>query len=145
MTLTRFSDYSLRVLIFAALRGERPFSVDEVSRAYGLSRHHVAKVVNSLVRGGSLRARRGRRGGVWLGVPAESIRLGLLLRQTEGAPGLVECLGPAPGGCRLTPACRLKSALAVALEAFYASLNQHTLRDLVENRTALAGLLGQPS
>ena len=141
MTLTRFSDYSLRVLMFAAVQGDQPFSVDEVASKFGLSRNHLAKVINHLVRAGHLKARRGRRGGVWLGRSPESIRLGSLVRVTENDSPLVECFAASSNRCRLTPACRLKGALAEALAAFYSSLDRRTLADLVDNRLQLAALM----
>ena len=143
MTLTRFSDYALRVLMFAAVRDGRPFSVDEVALTYELSRNHLAKVVNRLVRLGHLKARRGRGGGVWLARDPSSIRLGKLVRLTENESPLVECFEARSNRCRLTPACRLKGALARAIEAFYSCLDQQTLADLVENRAALETLLQQ--
>ena len=141
MMLTRFSDYSLRVLMFAALQGDTPFCVSEVASTYGLSKNHLAKVINRLVRSGHLKARRGRRGGVWLGRDPRSIRLGALVRLTENESPLVECFAARSNRCRLTPACRLKGALAQALDAFYCCLDQRTLADLVENRTTLGRLL----
>jgi len=139
--LTRFSDYALRVLMFAAVQGPRPFSVDEVASRYGLSKNHVAKVVNRLVQTGHLKARRGRRGGVWLGCDPGNVRLGHLVRLTENDSPLVECFAAKTNRCRLTPACRLKGALAQALDAFYSSLDERTLADLVSNRTTLERLL----
>jgi Rrf2 family nitric oxide-sensitive transcriptional repressor len=141
MMLTRFSDYSLRVLMFAAVQGDRSFSVSEVATIYGLSKNHLAKVINRLVRCGHLKARRGRRGGVWLGRDPRSIRLGALVRLTENESPLVECFAARSNRCRLTPACRLKGALAQALDAFYCSLDQRTLADLVDNRATLGRLL----
>jgi Rrf2 family nitric oxide-sensitive transcriptional repressor len=141
MMLTRFSDYSLRVLMFAALRRDKHFSVSEVASIYGLSKNHLAKVINRLVRSGHLKARRGRHGGVWLGRDPRSIRLGGLVRLTENESPLVECFAARSNRCRLTPVCRLKGALAQALDAFYCSLDQRTLADLVDNRAALAQLM----
>src|SRR5215472_9761521 len=141
MTLTRFSDYALRVLMFAAVRGDKAFSVNEVADKFELSRNHLAKVVNRLVRTGHLKARRGRRGGVWLGRNPNTIRLGALIRLTENESPLVECFAASTNRCRLTPACRLKRVLAEALNSFYTSLDGQTLADLVENRSALASLL----
>jgi Rrf2 family nitric oxide-sensitive transcriptional repressor len=145
MMLTRFSDYSLRVLMFAAVRGDKPFSVSEVAGKYDLSKNHLAKVVNRLVRTGHLKARRGRGGGVWLGRDPRTIRLGTLVRSTENESPLVECFATTTNLCLLTPACRLKGVLAQALDAFYHSLEQRTLADLVDNRATLTALLeGKP-
>jgi Rrf2 family nitric oxide-sensitive transcriptional repressor len=143
--LTRFSDYALRVLMFAALRQDRPFSVAEVATKYDLSKNHLAKVVNRLVHSGHLRARRGRRGGVWLGRDPRMIRLGALVRLTENESPLVECFAAQSNRCPLTPACRLRGALAQALDAFYDCLDRRTLADLVENRATLASLLEKAS
>jgi Rrf2 family nitric oxide-sensitive transcriptional repressor len=145
MILTRFSDYALRVLMFAAVRGDKPFSIEEVAETYELSRNHLAKVVNRLVRTGHLKARRGRRGGVWLARDPETIRLGALVRLTENEGPLVECFAAKTNRCRLTPACRLKGVLARALNAFYGSLDRQTLADLVDNRAALAAILEDAS
>ena len=141
MMLTRFSDYALRILMFAALRRDKPFSVNEAADTYNLSRNHLAKVINRLVRTGHLKSRRGRRGGVWLGRKPETIRLGALVRLTENDSPLVECFAARSNRCRLTPVCRLKGTLAQALDSFYASLDQQTLADLVDNRSTLTALL----
>jgi hypothetical protein len=45
MRLSLFTDYSLRVLMFGALKGEA-FSLSEVAGAYAISRNHLVKVVN---------------------------------------------------------------------------------------------------
>src|SRR5689334_5481450 len=39
MRLTKVSDYSLRVLIYLAVHPNRPVSIGEMSRAYGVSSH----------------------------------------------------------------------------------------------------------
>lgn len=130
MTLSLFSDYSLRVLMYAALKGSS-FQVSEVTAAYGISRHHLAKVIHNLARLGYLDTRRGRGGGIQLAQVPEEIRIGRLVRETEGQAVLVECFDAATNTCRLDGSCRLKGALSEAMAAFYASLDRLTLRDLV--------------
>lgn len=131
MTLNLFSDYSLRVLMFAAMPGHERFSLDDVSSAYGISRDHVAKVVQHLVRMGYLNSQRGRGGGISLDRSADLIRVGEVLRETQGRTALVECFEPATNGCRLSGRCRLQSVLAEALDAFHNVLDRYTLADLV--------------
>lgn len=130
MNLSLFSDYSLRVLMYAALKGSS-FQVDEVTDAYGISRHHLAKVIHSLSKLGYLHTRRGRGGGIQLGRLAEEIRIGKLVRETEGGLAIAECFDVATNSCRLNGSCRLKGALAEAMNAFYDSLDRLTLSDLV--------------
>ena len=129
MKLSLFSDYSLRVLMYAATK-EEAFLLDEVTAAYGISRNHLAKVVHSLAKLGYLETQRGRGGGIQLGRAAETVRLGQLVRVTED-PVLVECFNPATNTCPINGHCRLKGILAEAMSAFFASLDRYTLRDLV--------------
>jgi Rrf2 family nitric oxide-sensitive transcriptional repressor len=130
MRLSLFSDYSLRVLMFAALKGET-FSLSEAAEAYDISRHHLVKVVNFLAKLGYLETRRGRGGGIVLGMPPEDIRIGMVVRRTEDTPFIVECFDKKHNTCAINGSCRLKGALAQAVNAFYEALDRHTLRDLV--------------
>ncbi|WP_395744912.1 Rrf2 family transcriptional regulator [Prosthecobacter sp.] len=130
MRLSLFSDYALRVLMFAALKGDA-FSLSEVAEAYSISRHHLVKVVNYLAKLGYLETRRGRGGGISLGMPPEAIRIGMVVRRTEDTPFIVECFDKHRNTCPIDGSCRLKGALAQAVNAFYETLDRHTLRDLV--------------
>lgn len=143
MQLSRFSDYSLRVLMYGALKKEA-FQIDEVTTAYGISRHHLAKVTHSLSKLGYLTTRQGRGGGVQLAHSPEQIIIGEVLRQTEAqGAALVECFDPETNNCAIGGCCKLKGILAKALEAFFESLDQHTVRDLITgpNRKAMLAVL----
>ena len=74
MKLTRFTDYSMRVLIYLGLHGGR-VTIREISESYGISRNHLMKVVSMLTRMGYLSARRGPGGGIALARPASEICL----------------------------------------------------------------------
>lgn len=130
MRLTSFSDYALRVLMYAAAHEDRLITIDEVARVYAISRTHLMKVVNVLTRAGYLRAVRGRSGGLALAVPTKDIGLGDVLRLTEPDFALVECFGDA-SQCAITSCCRLRPILAEALAAFTGTLDRYTLADLV--------------
>jgi Rrf2 family nitric oxide-sensitive transcriptional repressor len=129
MKLSLFSDYSLRVLIYGSLR-EGMFQLQDVSEAYGISRHHLAQVVHRLGQLGYLENRRGRGGGCRLAMLPKEIRLGQLLRKTEDEPKIIECFDPLTNTCSLSGCCQVKGALAEAMTAFYTSLDQHTLADI---------------
>lgn len=130
MRLTHFSDYALRVLLFAAAAGDRLVTIDETAKVYGISRAHLMKVVNQLTRAGFLAAVRGRAGGLKLARPPEAIRLGDVVRATEPDFALVECFSP-DCACRIMPRCRLRGVLNEALDAFHARLDRSTLADLM--------------
>ena len=52
--LTNFSDYALRMLMFAATAEDRLFTIEEAARAFGVSKTHLNKVANTLTRAGYL-------------------------------------------------------------------------------------------
>ncbi|HUD84619.1 MAG TPA: Rrf2 family transcriptional regulator [Candidatus Saccharimonadales bacterium] len=137
MKLTLFSDYSLRILMFASLRGDVQLSVTEVAKVYGISKHHTAKAVNFLAQRGYLRAQRGRGGGIRLGRETKQISIGQLVRQTETGSPLLECFDAASNTCPLIHACLLKQALGKADAAFFHASDGYTLTDLVHKPTPL--------
>ena len=127
MRLSLFTDYSLRVLMFAALREGVAFSLSEVAAAYGISRHHLVKVVNQLAKLGYVETKRGRNGGIALGMKAEDIRIGMVVRRTENSTFVVECFDPKTNTCPLNGVCRLKGVLGEAALAFTISLSGSTV------------------
>ena len=129
MKLTRYTDYALRVLMHLAARPERLASISEMARTYRISQNHLMKVVHDLRKEGFLDAVRGRSGGVRLARPAEEIRVGDVVRHTEGGFELVDC-----DSCVIARACSLTGALRQALAAFMEVLDNYTLADLVEER-----------
>ncbi|WP_297899702.1 Rrf2 family transcriptional regulator [Metallibacterium sp.] len=130
MRLTNFSDYALRVLMYAAAQRERLITIEETAQIYDISRNHLMKVVNVLTRAGYLKAVRGRAGGFTLAKRPDRIRIGAVLRLTEPDFALVECFS-AGNHCLIAPACRLRGVLREALAAFVAVLDRHTLDDLL--------------
>jgi len=130
MRLTHFSDYALRVLMYAAVRGENLITIEETAKLYGISRAHLMKVANQLTRAGYLKAIRGRSGGLALAKRPDAISLGDVLRVTEPDFALVECF-TADNRCLITPRCRLRGALHEALAAFVETLDGYTLADLI--------------
>jgi Rrf2 family nitric oxide-sensitive transcriptional repressor len=129
MRLTMFSDYALRVLMYAAAAGDRLITIEETARAYGISRAHLMKVVNILTRTGYIRGVRGRSGGFTLAKPPQEINLGAVVRATEPDFSLVECFATG-SQCIITRRCRLPNVLNEALGAFIGTLDRYTLADL---------------
>src|SRR6185312_17099122 len=56
MRLTNFSDYALRLLMYAAAREGELVTIEETAARYGISRTHLMKVANLLTRAGYLTA-----------------------------------------------------------------------------------------
>ena len=141
MKLTTFSDYTLRVLMFLALNRERLATIPEIAAAYGISENHLMKVVHQLARAGVIESVRGKGGGIRLAREPEAIRLGQIVRASEGRVPIVECLSDDAGACRIAPACRLTAILVHAFDALYATLDEYTLADLVRAPRGLKALL----
>ncbi|RUP09938.1 Rrf2 family transcriptional regulator [Hyphomicrobium sp.] len=129
MQLTDFTDYSLRVLLYAASQGDRLITIEETAGIYDISRAHLMKVVNQLTNTGFLTSVRGRSGGVMLAKPPEKIRLGDVIRATEPDFALVECFGT-DNHCAITPRCKLRGVLNEARAGFLATLDRYTLADI---------------
>jgi len=130
MRLTSFSDYTLRLLMYAAVRKDRLITIEETAAIYRISRTHLMKIANLLTRAGYLKAVRGRSGGLMLAKPPEKIRLGDVIRATEPDFALVECFDTG-NECIITGRCRLRGVLREALAAFLDVLDRHTLADLM--------------
>jgi Rrf2 family nitric oxide-sensitive transcriptional repressor len=130
MRLTLFSDYALRVLMYAAAAGNRLVTIEETARSYDISRAHLMKVVNNLTRTGYIKGVRGRSGGFTLAKRPEDINLGDIVRATEPDFALVECFA-AGNRCMITKSCRLPQVLNEALSSFIATLDRYTLADIM--------------
>lgn len=142
MRLSGYSDYSLRVLMQAALCSPKRVIVDEVAQAFGISRHHIVKVVHELGKDGYLVSRRGIGGGFTLARPPEAIRLGVIVRRGEESETVIDCRDREGILCRIYPACKLKGVLDEAADAFFAVLDRYTLADLLKQPSAMRAVLG---
>src|SRR5690554_5125665 len=130
MYLTRYTDYSLRVLMYLALKGENISTISEIANSYRISKNHLMKVVQALNIKGYIIAVRGKNGGLHLRGSPQDINIGTLVRETEQGLTLVDCFAGGPG-CVITPACQLRIILAEALENFFETLDQYSLADLL--------------
>ncbi len=133
MQLTTFTDYGLRSLMYLAIHGERLCNISEIAEHYGISRHHLVKVVHRLGQLGYVDSVQGKGGGIRLARDPAALRLGDLVRDLEPNMRIVECFDRETNTCRITGACQLKHYLFDASAAFLDSLNRHTLADTVTN------------
>lgn len=130
MRLTSFSDYALRMLMYAASAHARLFTIEDTARAFNVSKTHLNKVANTLTRAGYLTAVRGRSGGLTLASRPETIRIGDVIRLTEPDFALVECFATG-NQCILTRCCKLSGMLGEAMASFLATLDRYTLADIM--------------
>lgn len=133
MKLTSFTDYSLRLLMYVAVKDDRLVSIREVSEVFEISRNHLMKIVHELGKGGYLNTVRGKNGGFQLGMAAKDINLGKLIRYTEEELSVVECFDENNPNCKIISHCMLAGVLHMALNSFFEVLDGHNLADLTEN------------
>jgi len=135
MRVTRYTDYSLRVLIYLGLSGDRRSTIRDISGAYSISRNHLMKVVQQLAAQGFVNSVRGVGGGLTLARAPDQIRIGEVVRCMEPDLALVECMRP-DNACVITEACRLRHMLARARETFIDVLDEYSLEDLLQPESA---------
>lgn len=142
MHITRYTDYSLRVLIYLAIHTDSLVTINDIATSYSISKNHLMKIVQQLNVKGYILAVRGKNGGIKLNMAPSDINVGSLVREMEDQTKLVECFGE-NNQCVITPSCQLKKIFSQALESFYSTLDNYSLEDLTgtANQTTLSALL----
>jgi Rrf2 family nitric oxide-sensitive transcriptional repressor len=141
MRLTVYTDFSLRVLMFLALKGDGLATIAEVAKAYGISKNHLMKVAHQLGVAGYVETVRGKGGGLRLALRPQDIVIGEVVRRTEPDMALVPCFAPDGASCVIIPSCALRGVISKAREAFLSALDERTLADLVRPQAPLRKLL----
>lgn len=133
MHITRYTDYSLRVLMYLAVQGDRLATIQEIADSYEISKNHLMKVVHQLNKKGYIETVRGKKGGMRLHMAPEEINVGILVRETEHDLSIVECHS-SKNACKISPVCGLQPVFKEALQAFLAVLDKYTLKDVMKDQ-----------
>ena len=141
MRLTSYSNYALRILMLAAMRGDQLVTVHEVAESFGISKALLVKSVHQLGVWGYLDSVRGRNGGFRLARSAQEITVGEIIRRTEGDLDLVECFDAVTNTCPLIGLCNLGKTFKQACRAFLDVLDGVTIADISANRSEVLGAL----
>lgn len=140
MRLSKFTDYSLRVLIYINLDNDQRATTQEISGNFEISNNHLIKVIHNLSKLKLIESFKGKNGGIALAKKAEDINIGKLIRKLENDSPLLECFSE-NNTCKINKMCRLKSALKKAQSEFYAVLESYSLEDISQNQSDLRGIL----
>jgi Rrf2 family nitric oxide-sensitive transcriptional repressor len=133
MQLSLHADYALRVLIYLGTHPDRVVSTHEISGAYGISKHHLVRVIHTLADSDYVRIQAGRSGGVTLARAPHLIPLGDVIRSAEPNLRLAECFDEKTNTCPISSACSLKGILNEALKSFLHTLNRYTVADILHH------------
>ena len=131
MYLSKFTDYSFRILMYLGNNPDKLSTVDELSSILGLSTHHVKKIVYKLSTNNYILSLKGRNGGIKLGMDPKDINLGKLFEITEDNLDILECFSIENNTCSLNNCCKLKPIINDALESFKLELSKYTLDDIL--------------
>lgn len=131
MRLTKFTDYSLRVVIYLARHPEHLATIADIAGAYDIPANHLMKVVHRLSLRGYIVTVRGKGGGMRLARAPHQINVGDLVRDMEDNMDIAECFSAEHQNCPMLPACTLKSVLAEARQSFLATLDFYRVSDIM--------------
>lgn len=141
MRLTIRTNLAMRTLMYCAVNDGHNVTKCEIARACNASENHLAQIVRLLHHEGFIEAVRGRRGGLRLARRAEEIFVGDVFRLFEAELPFAECFKPEENTCPLIACCWLRPALVRAIEAFYGTLDDISLAELVAGNDPLQELL----
>lgn len=140
MRLTRFTDYSLRVLIYLGQNNGSRVTIQQISDAYDISKNHLMKVVSNLTRLNLVVAQRGPGGGIQLNRPANEIGLDEIIGTTEKHLQNIHSADEVHPD-EATADSQLDSILRHALQAYVAELKHFTLADVLTPETRVSRIL----
>lgn len=137
MKVSATEEYGIRCLMHLARTylENRETTMDDISRAYGITHAHVAKIIGILRRGGLVITMRGSKGGLKLARPPETISLAEAIRVLSGRP---LALRPCVADIRLRDCgqkgdCGLRSVWKSLSDYLFSTLENVSIASLVQN------------
>ena len=128
MQLNRFTDYSLRVLIYLNGKpGDEKVSLDFLARRFNMNKNHLHKVSQRLAQLGWINSARGKNGGVSIADQARDLNLAHIVAELERHVHPIDCHGIA---CPVAGNCRLQGVLGRASRAFFRVLGEYSLAEM---------------
>ena len=131
--LSQTVEYSLRAIVWLAAHADDPQTNQQIAKGTLVPAGYLAKVMQSLGRGGLVSAQRGKHGGFLLAKPADALSVLDVINAVDPIRRIRTCpLGISAHGSRLCPLHkRLDEAMAVIEQSF--------------GETSIADILDQPS
>src|SRR5699024_2281073 len=128
--LTNYTDYSLRVLIYLAVKKEEEKStITEITEAYQISRNHLTKMIHQLRQIDLIETNRGQSGEISITKLKSNNIIKDVVRETEEEFRMIECINTDKNSIN-KPACRLRHVLNEAILNYMAVLDNYPLSDI---------------
>lgn len=128
MKITRASDYAIRLLAHLAA-GEVETTSQVLAEELGIPLNHLAKLVQALARRGYLLTRKGKGGGLRLGINPKKINLAQVVEAVEGPLVISECIFNRESCC-FSKKCKVRKCLASVRDQMRQTLARTTISDL---------------
>lgn len=135
MQLSLHTDYSLRVLLFLGANPGKRTRMAEIAGTYAISHEHLRKVIHLLAQLELIKTYRGKQGGIELAKTPENINIGDVVAASEPRKPVLNCEAQP---CILAGSCSLQQALTRAEAAFYQTLAEYSLADLLKHKKMTA-------
>ena len=134
MKLSTRGRYGTRVLLDLAFHeGKGAVQLKDIARREQISLSYLEHLITPLIAAGMVRSARGARGGVWLAMSPQKIKLSEVVRLLEGSIAPVDCLDN-PKSCPRSGSCVTRDVWDEVKEAMAEVLESTTLQDLVERQ-----------
>ncbi|WP_317366875.1 Rrf2 family transcriptional regulator [uncultured Tyzzerella sp.] len=131
MNLSKFTDYSFRILIYLA-NDYNLSNVEELSKKLNISQNHIKKIVHSLAKEGYILSLKGRSGGIKLAKPPKDINLGDVLIFCEDFSKVVECKKNSTYCTYNNEKCLIKDIVQSSTKKFIQEFTKYTLEDVIK-------------
>ncbi|MBU1026294.1 MAG: Rrf2 family transcriptional regulator [Candidatus Margulisbacteria bacterium] len=128
MKITRASDYAIRLLSHLAA-GEIQTTSEELSGELGIPLNHLAKLVQVLGRRGFLLTRKGRGGGLRLGIDPKKVNVAQVIEAIEGPIVISECILNRKA-CNFSNKCKARKCLGALKQKMFNLLSGTSIADL---------------
>jgi len=135
LKLTKKADYGLIAMRHLTSARPRSASAKEMADRYGLPAPVLAKILQSLARGGFLVSEHGSNGGYRLSRPPEEITAFDIVRTIDGPIFLTSCFTE-NGDCEHHKKCSIRDPLRRIHEGIIALLTTMTMADLATDADA---------
>ncbi|MBR3999093.1 MAG: RrF2 family transcriptional regulator [Clostridia bacterium] len=128
--------YALRVLLDLAQHREEDYTpMKEVAQRQELSLKYIERIMPVLVKNGYAEGVHGKGGGYRLGKEPHEIRVGDVLRLTEGELVPVSCMECTDGGCERADSCLTRPMWSRFQQIANEYFDGITLTDLLSGKT----------
>lgn len=144
MKITYKGDYAMKILLDLALNYKKGLiQIKDISQRQDIPLKYLGQIILALKGAGYVRSKRGHYGGVELAKHPASIKLGEVIRLTDGTTAPISCVScTEPSKCDFARNCPFKSVWAEVRNSINKIVDHTTLEDMVNryHKTAKSSL-----